>query len=510
MLSEVLILLAFLATIANAYPDNDRIQSLPGWIGPLPSQQFSGYLKLSSSGSNLHYWFVESENQSDNTVVWFNGGPGCSSMDGFLMENGPFEIQSDNTLTLRPYSWSKLANVLFIESPVGVGFSYSDSGNYACSDDRTASENLEAVEKFFELFPEHNGAHKKLFITGESYAGIYVPTLAESILKATADGTYRGAPLAGIAVGNGCSGTEIGICGNGPQGTFYEWSYLIQTPFVSNSLKKKVNLACDWSAAEKNIPGALSSQCVNLLNEASTQIQNVDLYNVYGDCVNAASCSASTSDKVGNSLNYASAARGGEKTGRGKVPDRPVYTAKDKHTGAEHRMLSARIIPNGPDACIDSKLASAFLNQPDVQAAIHVDIAKSGQTCWSICGTAPGWSYNSTRTNLPVNTYPYLVSKIRVLIYNGDWDACVPYTDGEGWTSNMNFPIKNDWHSWQYTSANGNTNQVAGYATEYDVSALGSGSFEFITVKGGRHEVPETAPAQAFEMLQRLIAGKPF
>ncbi len=97
-----------------------------------------------------------------------------------------------------------------------------------------------------------------------------------------------------------------------------------------------------------------------------------------------------------------------------------------------------------------------------------------------------------------------------MLIYNGDWDACVPYTDGEGWTSNMNFPIKNDWHSWQYTSANGNTNQVAGYATEYDVSALGSGSFEFITVKGGRHEVPETAPAQAFEMLQRLIAGKPF
>ena len=119
------------------------------------------------------------------------------------------------------------------------------------------------------------------------------------------------------------------------------------------------------------IPNALSSQCVNLLNEASTQIQNVDLYNVYGDCVNAASCSASASDKVGNSLNYASE----NKTGRGKVPDRPVYTAKDKHTGAEHRMLSARIIPNGPDACIDSKLASAFLNQPDVQAAIHVDIS---------------------------------------------------------------------------------------------------------------------------------------
>jgi carboxypeptidase C (cathepsin A) len=104
-----------------------------------------------------------------------------------------------------------LANTVFLESPVGVGFSYSDSGNYVCDDYRTASENRGAVEAFFANFPEYK--KNKFFITGESYAGIYIPMLAQEILNGEKDGTYTGAPLTGIAVGNGCSGTELGICG---------------------------------------------------------------------------------------------------------------------------------------------------------------------------------------------------------------------------------------------------------------------------------------------------------
>ena len=106
-------------------------------------------------------------------------------------------------------------NMLYIESPVGVGFSYSETGDYKCDDDRTATENLAAVESFFGMFPEFS--KNKFFITGESYAGVYVPTLAEAIVNAEKAGTYTGAPLTGIAVGNGCSGTEVGICGSGTQ-----------------------------------------------------------------------------------------------------------------------------------------------------------------------------------------------------------------------------------------------------------------------------------------------------
>jgi serine carboxypeptidase-like clade I len=486
----VLVVLA----VALAGPSADKIQSLPGWSGELPSAQYSGFLRV-ESGSNLHYWFVEAEVEDPTsvaTVAWFNGGPGCSSLDGFIYEMGPFEVQKDLTLVPREYRWNKLVNMLYIEAPVGVGFSYNDNGNYKCDDDRTANENADAVAKFYSLFPEHNKPNSEFYIFGESYAGVYVPTLAESILERTFDGKWSGAALKGIAVGNGCSGTEVGICGSGPQGTYYEWSYLMQSSLVSNALKNKVNSECDWAAAAVNEEGALSSKCIKLLNQASEQINNVNMYGVFVDCVNDSGCESDDNYKAAVDMDGSI---------RGKVPDRKPLVVGDT-------TLGARIAVHGPEACIDSKMASAYLNQESVQKAIHVDISNNGQSCWSVCGSAPGWSYNSTRTNLPENTYPFLTKHIRVTIYNGDWDACVPYTDGEGWTSGMNLPIKNDWHSWSYTSTQGNANQVGGYATEYEID--GDGSFEFITVKGGRHEVPETAPAQAFEMLTRVVNKEEF
>jgi carboxypeptidase C (cathepsin A) len=105
---QLIFLAAFVgaAGLANAAYAPDEITSLPGWTGALPSKQYSGYLNVSST--HLHYWLVESENDPANapTVLWFNGGPGCSSLDGFIYEHGPFVVSSDfQTLTLREYRW---------------------------------------------------------------------------------------------------------------------------------------------------------------------------------------------------------------------------------------------------------------------------------------------------------------------------------------------------------------------------------------------------------------------
>lgn len=475
--------------------------SLPGWDAALPSKQYSGYLNVSEGNTKVHYWLVESEQapESAPTVLWFNGGPGCSSLDGFIYEHGPFVVSNNGTtLTPREYRWNRIVNMLYIEAPKGVGFSYSETGDYKCDDDQTARENYEAVQAFYEKFPELKA--NKFFITGESYAGVYVPTLAEAIVQGQQDGSYTGAKLTGMAAGNGCSGTEVGICGNGPQGTYYEWEYLVQTAFIDNDLKVKINEVCDWEAAEQNTEGALSAVCVSYLNKASAEMTGINLYNVYGDCVSDSGCDASFDTN--------------NRANQGKVPMRASYeVAELTSLGAAIAPVTRkleRILAHGPDACIDSREASAYLNRPEVQAAIHVAAPPSG--CWSVCGTAPGWKYSSTRTNLPKNTYPLLVANIDVVVFNGDWDACVPYTDGQGWTSSMGYTVKKSWHPWTYTSTEGNTNQVAGYATAYDVSVegTGSGSFQFVTVRGGRHEVPETAPAQALELLTRLINGTPF
>jgi len=484
-MNSLIAALSFVALAAGAYAP-DEILSLPGWEGKLPSKQYSGYLQVNTT--RLHYWFVESESNPETapTVLWFNGGPGCSSLDGFIYEHGPFEVSKDfATLSVRPYRWNRIVNMLYIESPVGVGFSYSTIEDYKCDDDRTATENRAAVEYFYSIFPEY--INNKFFITGESYAGVYVPTLAEAIIEGEKDGTYTGAKLTGIAAGNGCSGSEVGICGDGTQGTYYQWQYLLNTAFVNQDLKNEINSECDWTAAAKNDANALSAKCVTLLNSASAEIAHVNLYDVYGDCVSDM-CAA-----AGN-------------TPKGKVPTRYYANADESSKSVDGRRLG-RIIPHGPDACIDSGTASGYLNQAAVMEAIHV---RDPGFCWAVCNTASGWKYSETRTNLPANTYPTLVANIQVLIFNGDWDACVPYTDGQGWTEGMGYSVKNAWHAWTYTSVDGNEDQVAGYATEYDVSSLGSGSFAFVTVKGGRHEVPENAPGQAFELLTRLINGTAF
>jgi len=448
--------MALLVAFAAAAPSGHEITALPGWSGPLPSRHYSGYLNISQT-KRIHYWFVESMNNptTDPVVVWMNGGPGCSSLDGFVYEHGPFRFSEDGTSLVRfNQSWASLANMLYIEAPVGVGFSYATDSAYACNDDQTAYDNRLAVQTFFSLFPEYN--QHDLFITGESYGGIYVPTLAESILQATENGTYKGAPLKGIAVGNGCTGNEIGVCGG--ERDKYETEYLLGTAFVDPSLKDAIRAACDFS--NSSVP---SMPCQVLLNKMHNNLGNIDMYNIYGSCIN------------------------GDSNQVLRAPLGKTYTDI-----------------RGPTACIDSILASNYFNRADVQAAIHV---QKPVERWSTCGTAPGWTYNSNRANLPRDSYPYIIEHIKVVIYNGDWDTCVPYTDNVAWTSGMNYPTKAAWHPWFYNvTAEGVTSeQVGGYATVYDKN-----DFTFVTVRGGRHEVPETAPDKALALLSHLIHGVGF
>ena len=208
------VVLATLVAAALGAIPADEITALPGWSAALPSKQYSGYLSFGTK--HLHYWFVESQGNpaTDPVVVWFNGGPGCSSLEGYLYEHGPFHVNPNNynELYYNNYTWTQSASIIYIEAPAGVGFSYADvKSDYITNDNQTAADNLAALEVFFQGYPEY--ASNEFFITGESYAGIYVPTLAYAIYEATVAGTTT-INLKGIAVGNGCTGTEVGACSN--------------------------------------------------------------------------------------------------------------------------------------------------------------------------------------------------------------------------------------------------------------------------------------------------------
>lgn len=165
--------------------EQDLVTGLPGQPD-VSFRHYAGYVPVDeSNGRAMFYWFFEAMDlpKEKPLVLWLNGGPGCSSVGyGATQEIGPFLVDTNgNGLNFNPYAWNKEANMLFLESPVGVGFSYSNtSSDYQkLGDDFTARDAYTFLCNWFEKFPEHK--ENTFYIAGESYAGKYVPELAEVV-----------------------------------------------------------------------------------------------------------------------------------------------------------------------------------------------------------------------------------------------------------------------------------------------------------------------------------------
>jgi carboxypeptidase C (cathepsin A) len=148
--------------------------------------------KATKAPGQLHYWLIESEKDptTDPLVLWLNGGPGSSSLIGLLEENSPITL-NDKSLQNKtkgipqvfhnPYAWTQEANMLWLESPKGVGFSYCDDQPCINNDTTTAIDAHEFLVNFIDAYPEFSNSD--FYITGESYAGVYIPMLIDEIDK---------------------------------------------------------------------------------------------------------------------------------------------------------------------------------------------------------------------------------------------------------------------------------------------------------------------------------------
>ena len=116
-----------------------------------------------------------------------------------MAEHGPLHMNEDDTISMNPHAWNQKANMIYIEAPVGVGYSYGAEDDYeVISDDTTSSDNRDSIKDFFtRLFPQY--LNNGLYISGESYAGIYVPTLISKIV----DDPILKPAFRGAAIGNG-------------------------------------------------------------------------------------------------------------------------------------------------------------------------------------------------------------------------------------------------------------------------------------------------------------------
>ncbi|KAG5542187.1 hypothetical protein RHGRI_021899 [Rhododendron griersonianum] len=160
----------------------DKIDFLPGQPQGVDFDQYAGYVTVNqTAGRALFYYFVESPNNSltDPLVLWLNGGPGCSSLGyGAMEELGPFRVNSDGkTLFRNEYSWNNVANVIFLESPAGVGFSYSNtSSDYKTVGDQRTAEDSYIGNPYIDDSTTGKGIYDYYWthalISDETHAGI--------------------------------------------------------------------------------------------------------------------------------------------------------------------------------------------------------------------------------------------------------------------------------------------------------------------------------------------------
>nr|GLL47332.1 putative serine carboxypeptidase-like 23 isoform X2 [Ipomoea trifida] len=221
--------------------EDDLIQGgLPGQPSNVKFKQYAGYVNVDKmNGRSLFYYFAESAQSPDTKplILWLNGGPGCSSLGvGAFVELGPFGVNPDGkTLYSRRFAWNKVANTLFLESPAGVGFSYSNtSSDYDKSGDRRT--------------------------------GYYIPELADVIVKRNMmPETTLKIPLKGIMIGNGIMNDDTDVRG----GYDYLWSHAL----ISDETHRGLIEHCVVN---------FSIKCEHFERAAGMEIGSIDFYNIYG------------------------------------------------------------------------------------------------------------------------------------------------------------------------------------------------------------------------------------
>ncbi|XP_071942895.1 probable serine carboxypeptidase CPVL [Antedon mediterranea] len=199
-------------------------------------KSYAGYFTVDKTfNSNTFFWFFPAEVNSETAPVllWLQGGPGGSSMFGLFSENGPFYVTDDMKLKPREWSWTKKYSMIYIDNPVATGFSFTNGG-FAQNETAVGWNLHSALTQFFQLFPMYQ--NNELYLTGESYAGKYIPALGFRIHQENPK-AFTKINLKGMAIGDG-------LCD--PESMFPAYGdFLYQIGVMDNNEKNYVDTQID-------------------------------------------------------------------------------------------------------------------------------------------------------------------------------------------------------------------------------------------------------------------------
>ncbi|XP_045816122.1 serine carboxypeptidase-like 42 [Trifolium pratense] len=437
----------------EGYPIEDLVVRLPGQP-KVEFKQYAGYVDIDvKHGRSLFYYFVEAEHDPHKKplTLWLNGGPGCSSLGGgAFTELGPFYPTGDGRGVRRnSKSWNRASNLLFVESPAGVGWSYSNTtSDYNTGDTNTANDMLLFFLKWYEKFPSYKS--RKLFLTGESYAGHYIPQLANAILDYNAHSTNFKFNIKGLAIGN-----PLLNMGRDTQATYeYFWSH----GMISDEIGRTIKNDCNFNGFTDSGSHNVSKSCNKALNETNKIVSDyVDNYDVILDvCYPAIALQEILLRKMATKIS-----------------------------------LSV-------DVCMGYE-SDFYLNSPEVQKALHANRTKLPYP-WSMCSNVLNYSETDPNIDMLPILKRIVQNHIPVLIYSGDQDSVVPLlgtrTLIRELAHDLKFKITDPYRVWFHNG------QVGGWVTEY------GNLLTFATVRGAGHMVPYAQPSRALHLFSSFVGNR--
>ncbi|XP_039030435.1 serine carboxypeptidase-like 44 isoform X2 [Hibiscus syriacus] len=451
------VMYSFIFSGVIGYPLNDQIGTLPGQ--PIVNfRQFSGYIDVDpEAGRSLFYYFVEAENDPKNQplTIWLTGGPGCSSVGDSFVGVGPFITTNDaRGLERNPHAWNNVSNILFIDSPVGAGWSYSNtSDDYIVGDHSTNNDLVTFILKWFEKYPIFKS--RDLYVCGASYAGHFVPNFVNSLLQYNKQSMNFKFNIKGLALGNPVLRYKLDLLA--------EQELYASEGMISRVLHQQILKRCNGVNEDNysNNVGPWSESCqqaMGISQMIAFNVTSVDQSRQRQFDISRTPCDG---------------------------------TMEDLKSGKE----ITKVI-DGCDLCLTVR-PNFYFNIPEVQKVFHANRTNL-KFEWSGCIPMSGLKYNPTDiyNDMLPTLKQILQQSVPITIFSGDVDGAIPLIGNSEHVKklakdmNMNL-TKNE--TWNHENKEGGLLYLYG-----DL-------LTFMTVKGANHHVPLSRPSQALYIFSNFV-----